>query len=409
MISKDRFSIFSISSLFFAIAFLAVGYGMILTFIGIYLKENGSSNIVIGIINSAFFLGAIGASIFSQKIIATVGHIRSFATFASIMIIGFLGHSLYFNEIFWAALRLISGFAYYGLLIILESWLNEKSSESHRGKILAIYTIVFYMATAIGQLILNIGGKSGHIIFIIGSILVLFSIIFISMTKIKEPVLAPFERYSLPKIFNIAPLALAGSFIGGFFVGSFFTMIPVYIAENFNSIKVVSIFMTVTLIGALISQWPIGILSDRLGRRKMIAYSSFFTTFVSICFIVSPYSESLFYLFGALLGVGIFCLYPLAVARANDVVDENKNIIEISRTLLFAYGLGSFTAPLTIGVGSYFFDHFIFLSFLILSLFLGFYSLSRERVPHKDMSVFVNIPTISGTEIPSLDPRQDNL
>ncbi len=409
MISKDRFSIFSISSLFFAIAFLAVGYGMILTFIGIYLKENGSSNIVIGVINSAFFLGAIGASIFSQKIIATVGHIRSFAAFASIMVVGFLGHSLYFNEIFWAALRLLSGFAYYGLLIILESWLNEKSSESHRGKILAIYTIVFYMATAIGQLILNIGGKNEDIIFIIGSILVLFSIIFISMTKIKEPVLEPFERYSLPKIFNIAPLALASSFIGGFFVGSFFTMIPVYIAENFDSIKIVSIFMTITLLGALISQWPIGILSDRLGRRKMIAYSSFFITFVSICFIVSPYSESLFYLLGALLGVGIFCLYPLAVARANDVVDEKKNIIDISRTLLFTYGLGSFTAPLMIGLGSYFFDHFIFLSFLILSLFLGFYSLSRERVPRTEMSVFVNIPTISGAEVPSLDPRQDNL
>ncbi len=409
MTSKDRFSIIPISSLFFAIAFLAVGYGMILTFIGVYLKENGSSNIAIGVINAAFFLGAIGASIFSQKIISTIGHIRSFATFASVMIIGFLGHSLYFNEIFWAILRLLSGFAYYGLLIILESWLNEKSTQLHRGKILAIYTIVFYLATAIGQLILNIGEKEGYTFFIMGSILVLFSIIFISMTKIKEPILEPFERYSLPKIFNIAPLALASSFIGGFFVGGFFTMIPVYIIENFNSIETVSIFMTITLIGALVSQWPIGILSDSLGRRKMIAYSSFFVTFVSICFILAPFNESLFYIFGALLGVGIFCLYPLAVARANDIVDENKNIIEISRTLLFAYGLGSFAAPLMIGVGSYFFDHFIFLSFLILSLFLGFYSLSRERVADENMSVFVNIPSVSGAEFLNLDPRQDNI
>lgn len=81
--------IFPISSLFVAIGFLALGYGMILTFIGVYLKELGVSNGTIGVINAAFFLGAIGSSIFSQKIISTVGHIRSFATFASIMVVSF--------------------------------------------------------------------------------------------------------------------------------------------------------------------------------------------------------------------------------------------------------------------------------------------------------------------------------
>ena len=148
--------IFPISSLFFAIAFLAIGYGMILTFIGIYLKDLNISNTVIGIINASFFLGAILSSIYSQKFISTVGHIRSFAAFTALMVCTFLLHSLFFNEVLWAILRLISGFCFYTLLIILESWLNEKSEEESRAKILAIYTIIFYLATAIGQLFLNI-------------------------------------------------------------------------------------------------------------------------------------------------------------------------------------------------------------------------------------------------------------
>ena len=102
-----------ISSLFVAIAFLAIGYGMILTFVGVYLKEMEISNTLIGIINASFFLGAVLSSIFSQKIISTVGHIRSFAAFASIMVVTFLIHSLYFNEMLWMILRLISGFSYY--------------------------------------------------------------------------------------------------------------------------------------------------------------------------------------------------------------------------------------------------------------------------------------------------------
>jgi len=400
--------VFAISSLFFSIGFLAIGYGMILTFIGVFLKENGTSDMVIGFINAAFFLGAMASSIFSQKIISSVGHIRSFVTFASLMVITFLLHSLFLDEIFWAILRFISGFAYYGLLIILESWLNEKSTNEQRGQILAIYTTVFYLATALGQLLLNIDEDFKHMIFSLGAILILFSVIFIAMTKIKEPVLKPFERYSFPKLYTIVPLAVTGSFISGFFIGGFFTMVPLYIMEVFNSKEVLSIFMTLTLIGGLLSQWPIGKLSDIYGRRKIIAATGLSTAIISLLFILLLPSETLIYILGVLLGVSIFCIYPLSISRANDVIDENKDIVEISRALLFAYGTGSFCAPLIIGVGlSFLNQQAIFIIFTVLGIYLALYSLSKKRIADDDMSVFVNVPVATSSVIPQIDPRQD--
>lgn len=399
--------IFPISSLFFAIAFLAVGYGMILTFIGIYLKDLQVSNTVIGIINASFFLGAVLSSIFSQKIISSVGHIRSFGAFAALMVITFLLHSVFFNEILWAILRLISGFSFYALLIILESWLNEKSSEESRGQILAIYTIIFYLATAIGQLFLNIDEHFKQFIFTIGSTLVLFSIIFISLTKIKEPILKPFEKVSFPKVFSIVPLATVTSFISGFLVGGFFTMLPVYILTQSDSIELVSKFMLFSILGGLISQWPVGILSDKFGRRKLISIVAFISAFTSILFILYSNEEIYLYILGFSLGLTIFTLYPLAVARAHDVVDENKDIVEISRTLLFTYGIGSFLSPLIIGFGLSISSNFLFISFFILCIILSMYALTQERVKDKDLSVFVNIPVAAGAELPELDPRQD--
>lgn len=399
--------VFPISSLFFAIAFLAVGYGMILTFIGVYLKDLGVNNTVIGIINAAFFLGAVLSSIFSQKIISSVGHIRSFAAFAALMIISFLLHSVFFNEILWAALRLVSGFSFYALLIILESWLNEKSSEESRGKILAIYTIIFYLATALGQLFLNIDEHFKQFIFTIGSVLVLFSVLIISLTKIKEPILEPFDKFSFPKIFSIVPLATVTSFISGFVVGGFFTMLPIYILMQSDSLELVSKFMLISIIGGLISQWPVGILSDKYGRRKLISIVSFLSAFTALFFILYAQEELYLYILGFSLGLTIFTLYPLAVARANDVVDESKDIIEISRTLLFTYGIGSFLSPLIIGVGLSLSPNFLFISFFILCFILSIYALTQERVKDKDLSVFVNIPVASGAELPQLDPRQD--
>ncbi len=403
----EKFSLSPISSLFFAVAFLAIGYGMILTYVGVYLKDLGLNDAVIGLINASFFLGAIGSSIFSQKIISSVGHIRSFATFASLMVISFLIQALFFNEYLWALLRFISGFAFYALLIIIESWLNEKSSQTHRGKILAIYTIIFYLAMALGQLFLNIKGDTNYIIFILGSVLILFSVLFISMTKIKEPILKPFEKYSFPKLFSVVPLALVSCFVGGFLVGGFFTMIPIYLITKYSSIEMVSLFMACTIIGGLLSQWPIGILSDKYGRRKLIAYNGFYISIISLLFIVSFSYENMIYILGVLLGLSIFSIYPLALARANDVVDENKDIVEISRALLFTYGLGSFIAPILLGFGLYYYSEFIFVVFAVLGVFLGFYSLSKKRIADDHMSVFVNIPMASGGTVVEMDPRQD--
>jgi MFS family permease len=260
----------------------------------------------------------------------------------------------------------------------------------------------------LGQLILSIPTASEYFIFTVGSVLVLLSLIFIAMTKIKEPILKPFEQYSFPKLYFIVPLALAGSFIGGFFVGGFFTMVPLYILNLFDSTQMLSIFMAVTILGGLVSQWPIGKLSDKYGRRKLIAFCGFFTAFVSFLFVISPHFEALYYVLGVLLGVSIFAIYPLSLSRANDVLDENKDIVEISRALLFTYGLGSFVAPIVIGLGFKFINEdIIFLLFVVLGLFLALYSLSRQRIADDDMSVFVNVPVASGAVMPEFDPRQD--
>lgn len=399
-----------ISSLFFSISLLATGYGLLMTFIGIFLKQQGLSEGVIGLISAAFFLGAMLAAIFSQKLIVTVGHARSFSAFSAIMVMAFLGHALWFDPWFWSVLRLVSGFAFYAMLIVLESWLNEKSSTADRGKILAIYTIVFFLALALGQLLLILD-MPANTIFILGAILVLWSLVLVAITRVTQPVLKPFERYSMPKLLSIAPLALVGSFIGGVFVGAFYTMLPLYVLNVFDQPKVVSLFMAITILGGLLAQMPVGILSDRIGRRKMLAWSGFFGAGVFLLMLVLPLiwrdSVVLLYAVGFLLGISLFSIYPLSVARANDVFDENKDLVEISRTLLFSYGFGSFIAPLGLGFVLGFSATVFFILLALFALALGFYSLTNESIPDDHMNVYVAVPAASGSVLAEMDPRQD--
>lgn len=186
-------------------------------------------------------------------------------------------------------------------------------------------------------------------------------------------------------------------------------MIPVYIIMQEHSVEVVSYFMLISLLGGLLAQWPIGLLSDKYGRRRVIALSALSTGIVSFLFIFFAVSATAYYILGFLLGLSIFALYPLAVARANDVVNEDKNIIEISRTLLFSYGLGSFVAPLLIGFGLSFANEFLFASFGILGLFLWIYALSKERIADEDLSHFVNMPVASGVELITPEVKEDEV
>ena len=401
-----RQALLPIASLFISIAFLATGYGMLMTYIGLYLKQAGLAEMAIGMINSAFFLGALLAAIFSQKLIVNVGHARSFSAFSALMAMAFLGHTLHYEPWFWAMLRLLSGFAFYALLIVLESWLNEKSSSKDRGRVLAVYTVVFFMATALGQLILSLNVTS-YLVFVLGSVLVLASLILVAITRISQPVLQPFERYSLPKVLHIAPLALVGSIIGGFFVGGFYTMMPVFVLNMYQQQTVVPSFMAISILGGLLAQWPVGTLSDRYGRRKLLAWAGLFSAVICLLLAVLATQLWLFYLLGFLLGTSLFSIYPLSVARANDRLDHGKDLVEISRSLLFAYGIGSFLAPLILGAVLGISGGLFFTVLAIAALLLGVYALSAERIANKQLSVFVAVPAASGASLAQMDPRQD--
>ncbi|MAD73299.1 MAG: MFS transporter [Rheinheimera sp.] len=396
-----------ISSLFISIAFLATGYGMLMTYIGLYLKQAGLSEMAIGVINSAFFLGALLAAVFSQKLIVTVGHARSFSAFSALMVMAFLGHTLHYDPWLWAGLRLLSGFAFYALLIVLESWLNEKSSSADRGRVLAVYTVVFFMATAVGQLILGLDVAS-HVVFVLGSVLVLASLFLVAITRISQPVLKPFERYSLPRVLHIAPLALVGSVIGGFFVGGFYTMVPVFVLNTYGQQSVVASFMAISILGGLLAQWPVGTLSDRYGRRKLLAWAGLFSAVICLLLALLATQTWLFYLLGFLLGTSLFSIYPLSVARANDRLDHGKDLVEVSRSLLFAYGIGSFLAPLLLGAVLGLSGGLFFTVLAVAALILGGYALTAERIANENLSVYVAVPAASGASLAQLDPRQDD-
>lgn len=357
----------SMTALFASMAFLFAGNALIVSSIGVILKEKGESSLAVGFISSCFFIGALFGTISAHKIISRIGHIRSFGLFGAIFGISAMLHTISENLIFWAILRFVMGVCYYGLLMVIESWLNEKSKNAIRSRILGFYEIVFYLSFGAGILIIYLD-LNNHNIFILSAALILFSSLPLNLIKIKEPMLPTPSPISIPKIFNIAPLAIATSFIAGMLINGFFSMSSVFMLLQGFDAKVVSYFIFCGVLGGFFAQTIIGTISDKMGRKFAIitcASIAFFTMLLFAFFKLHLYFQ---YFLAILLGIGIFCLYALALARANDVLNDKSKSVELGRGVLFCYSLGSLFGPLILGFLMEYFQLKGFIYFYIFCL-----------------------------------------
>lgn len=339
-------------SLYSGIFFLFFGYGLFLNSAGIKLAEMGVTDIIIGLLNAAFFIGAALSTIFAHRIVSSVGHIRSFSVFCAVFAIAALGHMMVDNLWIWGVLRIILGFCHYSLLLLVESWLSEKTNVDTRGKVLATYNIIFYLAFILGMSLLSLELSSRNI-FTLSTILVVMSMIPIALTKLVQPDIPTRERISIPKLFSISPLALVTSFISGMLVNGFFTMVSVFLLKFSFSLSEISFYLVISMIGGFISQMPMAMLSNRIGRRNAILACAVIATLTALVGLFVIFQENLTawiqYIIAFLFGCSLFSLYALSIARANDELPNNMNTVEVSRGLLFCYGLGALVAPPLIG------------------------------------------------------------
>ncbi|WP_171460876.1 MFS transporter [Vitreoscilla sp. C1] len=389
-------SIMALSSLFTSVSVLFIGVGLFIFFSNIELANAGVSSEKIGLINAGFYFGALLSGIAAQRWVAKVGHIRAFALFTALVVISILMHVLVKNEYALVGFRVILGFADYSLLMVVESWLNARSTNKNRSSILAVYTMVFYMAFMVASLVIAypIGAAS---MYVLCAILAVGAIIPIMLTRTEQPELPHKMGISFPKLWEVVPLALLGTVVAGFLVGGFITMAPVYVSLRGLDNQVASYFILAAMTAGLMIQIPMGKFSYRFGRRAgLILASSFAIVAAALMWTLGQYE---YVLIGSafLMGCGVFTMYSLSSARANDSIPAHSNVVEVGRSLLFSYCIGSFLSPLLLGfLMKYMGAEGFVLQYLVLAGILLVFALTQAVIPLAKRGRYVSMPVNAG-------------
>lgn len=340
----------SVWALLVGMGLLLLGNGLQGSLLGVRAAEESFGSTVTGIVMSGYFVGFLIGSQIAPRTIRRVGHLRVFAAVAALASIAILLQSLFVTPTVWALMRVLTGFCLASAYIVTESWLNDRVTNEHRGGLLSVYMIVSYLGMGGGQLLLNTGDPVAHELFILVSVLISFAAIPILFSLTPQPVQEAPERLGARALYRISPLGIFGSFSTGILQGAVFGMGAVYGRTAGLSIGQISVFMFVLIAGPALAQWPIGKLSDRMDRRKVITGLAAFGVLASIAAIVvtGVWPRLLVYL-AAAIGIGPMLLYSLFIAYTNDHL-RTEQMVAASSTLILVFGFGATLGPSTAGL-----------------------------------------------------------
>ena len=146
-------------ALFFGFAIICLAHGLQGTLLGVRAIGEGFSFISTGFVVAGYYVGYLTGSILIPIFLKRVGHIRVFAALASLASIAILLHTIFLDPLSWFFIRILTGVSLSGIYVIMESWLNNKSTNETRGKILSIYMIVTFSFVGLGQFLLNLSDQ----------------------------------------------------------------------------------------------------------------------------------------------------------------------------------------------------------------------------------------------------------
>ncbi|WP_019674193.1 MFS transporter [Arsukibacterium perlucidum] len=335
----------SFSSLFATTLIMVLGAGLLTTYLGLSLAADGIEQLWIGGMMSAYYLGLVLGSKLGHKLIGRVGHIRTFVASAGVVTASALGHALTDQLQIWLALRLMVGTGMMCQYMVLESWLNEQAETNQRGTVFASYMIVSYVGMVGGQTVLSFFPELGLQPLLLVGICYALCIVPIALTKRIHPApLHPAPLKILP-FWRQVPQSLTTILMAGGISGSFYGLAPTFAAGSGLSTKEIAVFMSATILAGLLAQWPMGKLSDKIPRSRLLRANSALLGLIVLTMAILPVKGPLLIALTFCFGILAFTLYPLATALANQHIEPEERVA-LSATILLTFGIGATIGPL---------------------------------------------------------------
>ena len=397
--------------LYLSCTLLLMGNGLLFIIIPMSMRLDGQDTDAIGLVMSLYFVGMLLGSLYGRHLISRVGHIRIFAACASVATLCALLHSIWSVPLVWGVLRVLIGFTNATFFMTMETWLNESSTSENRATVFGSYQFVTYFGLALGQLMLNFAEPQDPILYIYVAMLFCLCMIPVLMSRSGGPRINEPESMPLKTLYRTSPLGVVGIMISGICLGAFYNMSSVYGADVGMTKSQIATFMSATMVGGFLLQFPVGKLADIFDRRTVLVITLLVACLAAMVLpIMAAQGEMIITIACAVILSGaLACVYPIALADAFDRLKPSE-MVAASGKLILAYATGGAIGPYTSSIvmkqmGADALFGYLIVASLILVAFVMYRMSIRSAVPDALQESFVvQGMTPMATE---LDPRTE--
>ena len=356
------------------VAISGFSQGMLLPLISVIFENDGVSSALNGLNATGLYIGTLLISPFMEAPLRRFGFKPIIVVGGMLVFISLLLFPLWKSMVFWFILRLIIGIGDHALHFATQTWVTSFSPKHRLGRNIAVYGLSFGVGFAVGPLFVPLVHVFEGLPFIVSGILCMlaWSLIFLLKNDFPDVIKGTSAETGFINRFKttaaFAWLAFLGPFGYGFLESSLNAIYPVYALRSGVSIGSVSIILATFSAGGIVSQIPLGMLSDRIGRRPvfLIALGGGATAF----FAASLFEASTLLVMATFFIAGLFVgsIFSLGISYMSDLTPTE--LLPTGNLLCgIFFSLGSLTGPFLGGLFLEFEASFSFL--LLISLFLG--------------------------------------
>ena len=334
----------AVRSLLAGVVLVMACNGLLRVALGVRAELEDFGLAVTGVVMAGYFLGFLFGTKAAEHFIASVGHIRVFAALASVGSAASILHVIWVHPVPWTLLRFGYGLCLAGILVTVESWLNDMATNATRGRMLSRYMIVTMFGLGGGQLMLNLADPGGFELFVVSSALISVALVPVALSASTAPPLVVPEPISLRELVKVVPLGMLTAFWVGLSQGCLMGLGAYYAATEGLSNTRISLFVVSSIAGSVAFQWLVGSASDRVPRRYVILVVAVVAAGSAGLHLLVTVGSVLSLLLMFVHGGSTFPLYSLAVATTADSVSPAQ-LTGASASLVRISGVGAVIGP----------------------------------------------------------------
>lgn len=324
--------------------------GMLLPLISVIFEMDGISSTLNGLNATGLYIGTLLVSPFIEQPLRKYGYKPIIIVGGAFVFMSLLLFPLWKSVMFWFVLRMLIGIGDHALHFATQTWITSSTPQAKLGRSMSIYGISFGLGFAVGPLFVPLVKISESLPFIISSALCLVAWSFIFFVKNDKPEAligdaneTGITRYKLA--IRYGWIAFLPPFIYGFLESSLNALFPVYALRKDFDVTMVSFILAAFSIGAITAQFPLGLLGDKIGRRRVIIGGLIGGTSMFVIGSFLEFSEILVACVFFVAGMSTGSMFSLGITYMADLTP--KSLLPTGNLLCgIFFSLGSLSGPL---------------------------------------------------------------